>query len=134
MQNKAYFFVNGNLFKKEDNLKDSNIDDEYILNLDSKYNYEVYNFGVSRNFNDCKIGALKDVVTDVSGNRMIIPNTYVAIFEIALNESEYQNIDEESMLAEFDILDKIKNLESKIAYNCMFDKNKNLIENFIDIK
>lgn len=130
MQKRAYFFVNGNLLKKDVRSKYN----KYKLNLDNKYDYEVYNFGVSKNFDSCKSGALKDVVTDVKGNREIMANTYVAIFKIGLNSSEYKSIDEDSMLASFDILDKILKTNSKLIYSCMFDEDKNLIENFIDTK
>lgn len=126
---KGYFYVNGKLLKK-----DSRVKDDYILNLDYKYNYEVYNFGVSKNFDKCKYFALNDVITDTKGNRKIIPNTYICIFEIELSSKDYKTIDDDSLLAEFDILKKIKESDKKIIYSGMFDEQENYIENFITCK
>lgn len=126
---KGYFYVNGRLLNKEDKIKD-----KYILNLDYKYNYEVYNFGVSKDFEKCKYAALNDVITDTKGNRKIIPNTYVAILEINLGSKDFNSIDEKSLLADFDIFKKILNSNYKLVYSCMFDSDENFIENFIQYK
>ena len=128
MLKKAYFFVNGNLLKRN-----NYIEREYKLDFDYKYNYEIYNFGVSKNFDRCKHGALNDVITDTKGNRKIIPNTYVAILEIPLKEKDYNTIDDVTLLADFDILKKIKNSMIKLVYSGMFDSNEKYIENFIAI-
>ena len=129
MLKKAYFFVNGQLLKRSYENKDND-----KLDFDFKYDYEIYNFGVSKNFDSCKYGALNDVITDTNGNRKIIPNTYIAILEIELKENDYNSIDDNTLLADFDILRKIKNSISKLVYSGMFDNKESFIENFIEMK
>lgn len=126
---KGYFFVNGKLFDRNTVFKK-----DEIINLDYKYDYEIYNFGVCKNFDKCKYGALNDVITDTKGNRKIIPNTYVAILEITLRDGDFKKIDDDNFLAEFDILNKIKNSNSKLLYSAMFDERENFIEDFITFK
>lgn len=123
---KGYFFINGKLLDK-----DTIITDGYELELDYKYKYQIENFGVSRDFNNCKYNAINDVITDTKGNRKIIPNTYIAILEIGLRNSDYNSIDEKSLLADFDILERIKNSDYKLVYSGMFDNDEKFIENFI---
>lgn len=126
---KGYFFVNGRLLDK-----DTIIEDCYEIELDYKYKYEVENFGVSRDFEHCKFIAVNDVMTDFKGNKKIIPNTYVAILEIELRTKDYNSIDEESLLADFDIFQKIEDSDYKLIYSGMFDKDEKFIENFISYK
>lgn len=126
---KGYFFVNGKLLDRNTVFKK-----EEIINLDYKYDYEIYNYGVSKNFDKCKYGALNDVITDTKGNRKIIPNTYIAVLEIALRDGDFKKIDDDCFLAEFDILNKIRNSNSKLLYSAMFDERENFIENFITFK
>ena len=126
---KGYFFVNGRLLDK-----DTIIEDCYEVELDYKYKYEVENFGVSRDFEHCKYNAINDVMTDFKGNKKIIPNTYVAILEIELRTKDYNSIDEESLLADFDIFQKIEDSDYKLVYSGMFDKDEKFIENFISYK
>ena len=106
----------------------------YEVELDYKYKYEVENFGVSRDFEHCKYNAVNDVMTDFKGNKKIIPNTYVAILEIELRTKDYNSIDEESLLADFDIFQKIEDSDYKLIYSGMFDKDEKFIENFISYK
>ncbi|MBQ4583803.1 MAG: hypothetical protein IJA94_02825 [Bacilli bacterium] len=126
---KGYFFVNGRLLDK-----DTIIEDCYEVELDYKYKYEVENFGVSRDFEHCKYNAINDVMTDFKGNKKIIPNTYVAILEIELRTKDYNSIDEESLLADFDIFQKIEDSDYKLVYSGMFDKDEKFVENFISYK
>lgn len=126
---KGYFFINGKLLDK-----DSKIDNENILNLDFKYKYEIYNFGVAKDFETCKYGAVNDVMTDTKGNRKIIPMSYVAVLEIKLKDKDYASIDNESLLADFDIVEKIRNADYKLVYSAMFDNKEKLIEDFITYK
>lgn len=126
---KGYFFINGRLLDK-----DTIIEDCYEVELDYKYKYEVENFGVSRDFEHCKFIAVNDVMTDFKGNKKIIPNTYVAILEIELRTKDYNSIDEESLLADFDIFQKIEDSDYKLIYSGMFDKDEKFIENFISYK
>ena len=126
---KGYFFVNGRLLDK-----DTIIEDCYEIELDYKYKYEVEDFGVSRDFEHCKFIAVNDVMTDFKGNKKIIPNTYVAILEIELRTKDYNSIDEESLLADFDIFQKIEDSDYKLIYSGMFDKDEKFIENFISYK
>lgn len=126
---KGYFFVNGKLLDRNTVFKK-----EEIINLDYKYDYEIYNFGVCKNFDKCKYGALNDVITDTKGNRKIKPNTYIAVLEIALRDSDFRKIDDECFLAEFDILNKIRTSNSKLLYSAMFDEKEKFIENFITFK
>lgn len=126
---KGYFFVNGRLLDK-----DTIIEDCYEIELDYKYKYEVENFGVSRDFEHCKYNAINDVMTDFKGNKKIIPNTYVAILEIELRTKDYNSIDEESLLADFDIFQKIEDSDYKLVYSGMFDKEEKFVENFISYK
>jgi len=126
---KGYFFVNGRLLDK-----DTIIEDCYEIELDYKYKYEVENFGVSRDFEHCKYNAINDVITDFKGNQQIVPNTYVAILEIELRTKDYNSIDEESLLADFDIFKKIEDSDYKLIYSGMFDKDEKFIENFISYK
>ena len=126
---KGYFFVNGRLLDK-----DTIIEDCYEVELDYRYKYEVENFGVSRDFEHCKFIAVNDVMTDFKGNKKIIPNTYVAILEIELRTKDYNSIDEESLLADFDIFKKIEDSDYKLIYSGMFDKDEKFIENFISYK
>lgn len=126
---KAYFFVNGKLHDRDTVLNKND-----LINFDYKYNYEIYNFGVCKNFNKCKYGALNDIITDMKGNRKTLPNTYIVILEIDLFESDYEKIDDDCFLAEFDILDKIRNSDRKILYSAMFDEQESFIENFITFK
>jgi len=123
---KAYFYVNGKLLDKN-----TKIDDGYEIELDYKYKYDIENFGVSRYFNNCKYSAINDIITDINGNRKIIPNTYVAILEIEVGLRDYKSIDEDSLLADFDILERIKNSDYRLIYSGMFDEEENFIENFI---
>ena len=126
---KGYFFVNGRLLDK-----DTIIEDCYEVELDYRYKYEVENFGVSRDFEHCKYNAINDVMKDFKGNKKIIPNTYVAILEIELRTKDYNSIDEESLLADFDIFKKIEDSDYKLIYSGMFDKDEKFIENFISYK
>lgn len=126
---KGYFFVNGRLLDK-----DTIIEDCYEVELDYRYKYEVENFGVSRDFEHCKYNAINDVMTDFKGNKKIIPNTYVAILEIELRTKDYNSIDEESLLADFDIFQKIEDSDYKLVYSGMFDKDEKFVENFISYK
>lgn len=126
---KGYFFVNGKLLDRNTVFKK-----DEIINLDYKYDYEIYNYGVSKNFDKCKYGALNDVITDTKGNRKIIPNTYIAVLEITLRDGDFKKIDDDCFLAEFDILNKIRNSNSKLLYSAMFDERENFIENFITLK
>ena len=73
-------------------------------------------------------------MTDFKGNKKIIPNTYVAILEIELRTKDYNSIDEESLLADFDIFQKIEDSDYKLIYSGMFDKDEKFIENFISYK
>lgn len=126
---KGYFFVNGKLLDRNTVFKK-----DEIINLDYKYDYEIYNFGVSKNFDKCKYGALNDIITDTKGNRKILPNTYIAVLEITLRDSDYKKINDDCFLADFDILNKIRNSDSKLLYSAMFDERENFIENFITYK
>ena len=126
---KGYFFVNGRLLDKN-----TIIEDCYEIELDYKYKYEVENFGVSRDFEHCKYNAINDVITDFKGNQQIVPNTYVAILEIELRTKDYNSIDEESLLADFDIFQKIEDTDYKLMYSGMFDRDGKFIENFISYK
>jgi len=123
---KAYFFINGFLFDKSVNIKN-----ETIIELDNKNIYQVENFGVRKNFNDCKNGAFLDLIVDSSGVHNIIENSYIAIFEIELNESDYESIYEPCNLADFDILKYIMQNQNKLIYSAKFDEDKNIVENFI---
>ncbi len=125
---KAYFYVNGNI-RKKDSIKNKN----ELLKLDSRNDYEIYNFGVSTNFEDCKQEGLKDVITDTKGNRHIVRNSYVVVLEISLIDKDYFSIDDNCFLADFDILKKIKKPNTKIVYSAKFDKDLNFVENFIKI-
>lgn len=123
---KAYFYINGLLLNTN-----CNIEGCEALNLDNQYIYEVNNFGVAKDFDKCKYGAICDVFTDPKGNRKIMENSYVAIFEIEISKEEYKTIDSQIMIADFDILDKIKDNLNNLIYSCMFDNNSDLKENFI---
>lgn len=122
---KAYFYINGVL------LNSSNYKEDEVIIIKNKYICEINNFGVSKTFDKCKYGAICDVFTNYNGIREIIDNSYVIVFEIEIPNSDYKTIDDEIMLADFDILEIIKNNTDKIFYNGMFDTDKNFIENFI---
>ena len=121
----AYFFINGKL--KE---FDAKVNDPYIINFDEEYNYEIYNFGVSKYFDECKKFGLLDLITDTNKNKIIFNNTYIVILKIQLTDTEFNSIDDYSLLADFDILEKIKNSDSELIYSAKFD-NENFIEDFI---
>ena len=123
---KAYFYINGLLLNNN-----CCIENYETLKLDNQYIYEVNNFGVTKDFDKCKYGALLDLITDTNDNREIIENSYIAIFEIELSKQEYETIENEIMIADFDILDKIKKNLFNLIYSCMFDSNTDLKENFI---
>ena len=74
---KTYFFINGFLLKENST---KNKDD--VICLDNQYIYQIENFGVSKNFDTCVFGAIYDLLEDENEEPKIIPNSYVAIFEI----------------------------------------------------
>ncbi|MDO5557803.1 MAG: hypothetical protein Q4G05_06180 [Clostridia bacterium] len=124
----AYFYINGSLLNSGDKY-----DQDNVLELDKQYIYEINNYGVSKKLDKCKYGAICDAFTTVKGERNIVANSYVAIFEINISNAEFKTIDEEIMLADFDILDFIKNKSKKLIYSGMFNKDKKFVEDFIKI-
>lgn len=67
---KAYFFINGFLLKKNEAVKK-----EDIIKLDDKNIYQIENFGVSKNFESCKSGAIYDLTLGLDQVVKIIPST-----------------------------------------------------------
>lgn len=126
---KAYFFINGFLLKKNEADKE-----EVIIKLDDKNIYQIENFGVCKNFESCKSGAIYDLTLGLDQVVKIIPNTYVAIFEIDLDDEGFNSIYEQCHIADFDILRKIFDNQNKLIYSIMFDENEQVIENFIEGK
>lgn len=123
---KAYFFINGFLLKENST---KNKDD--VICLDNQYIYQIENFGVSKNFDTCVFGAIYDLLEDENEEPKIIPNSYVAIFEIDVSEKEYDSIYEICNIADFDILKTIKDNQNNLVYSVMFNDDKMPIENFI---
>jgi len=127
MNKKAYFFVNGILLSKDNPL----INEVDKIDLDDKYLYGVWNFGVDTDLKNCKYGALKDLTTTSIDYQNIIPNSYVSIFEIELEEEDYKNIIKNGN-SKLEIFEKITNNKNKLIYSGMYDNNCNFIENFVD--
>lgn len=125
---KAYFFINGFLTKNK-----FEKDKDEVIDLDNQYIYQIENFGVSKNFDSCVFDAILDLVETDNEDANIIPNSYVAVFEINVTEKDYCTIDESCNLADFDILQFIKDNQEKVVYSVMFDNDGNQVENFIKL-
>ncbi len=127
---KAYFFMNGTIFT------DKNIDEKYLTEfiLNDRYYYECENYGVKKSFDKCKKSSIEDINTTVSGYKNLLPNTYVAIYEIELNNDEYKMIDDDIDYVDFDMFDKIIKNKDKMMYIGAYDNNCNFVEHFLKDK
>ena len=127
---KAYIFINGMVIPKT--LTKKNEAD--WIDLDEQFSYELCNYGISKKFENCKQGAIEDITKTPLGNLNIIPNSYIGIFEVDLDLEEYDSIDDNSFLADFDILEKVNKNKDKLIFSAMYDSKKNYVENFINQK
>lgn len=125
---KAYFFVNGFLLN-EDSVKTN--DD--VITLDDEHIYQIENFGVSKTFDSCVFGAIYDLLEEENEELKIVPNSYVAVFEIDVSKEEYDSIYEICNIADFDILKMIKENQNNLVYSIMFDDEETPVENFIQV-
>ena len=126
MKKSAYFYVVGLIKEtgKECNLIDLNVE---------KF-YDVFSYGVSKTYSHCKKVGIDDLFTNPQGERRLLPNSFLIVYKIDLNDSEYNSIDEAN-LAEFDILKKILDNQNQIVYDIEFKDDGKFTEyNFSQIK
>jgi len=126
----VYFFINGFIEPYDNDVTDNT---NYI-ELDNQYRYYVKNFGVRKNFKDCKSGAMWDLNYDVFGNENIIPNSFIGIFKIEVDEDYYNSINDALAFTEdYDVWETILENKDKLFYSIMYDSNKKEYENFIKL-
>lgn len=130
MKKIAYFFINGYVLDKKKIRKN----DKDILNIEDKYILDVWNYGVSRDYEKLKKYAISDIKTTALGEENILPNSFVVILKIELSDKNYKTIEDDYMLADFDIFEHIERNTNNIIYSGYFTEDLIYIENFIKYK
>lgn len=124
----AYFFINGFL----DSIDDENNEEYDNIKLDNQYRYNILNFGVRKEFESCKSGAIWDLNYDVFGIENIIPNSFIAIFKIEIDDEYYNSINDACAFSDdYDVWQTIIENQDKLFYSVRYDENKKEYENFI---
>lgn len=130
MKKIAYFFINGYVLDKKKTRKN----DKDILNIEDKYILDVWNYGVSRDYEKAKKYAISDIKTTALGEENILPHSFVAILKIELSDKNYKTIEDDYMLADFDIFEYIERNTNNIIYSGYFTEDLIYTENFIKYK